>query len=54
MAKKPYVEPIDYFPKDIRKEVGLGEFNDDDSVVDKYKKQDDEENKKIRKFVKGE
>ena len=28
MAKKPqYIEPSEYFPKEIRKEFGLGEFN---------------------------
>lgn len=27
MAKKNYVEPVDYFPKEILKEFGLGEYN---------------------------
>ena len=36
MAKKGmYVEPTDYFPKHIRKQFGLGEFNKDNKKVAK-------------------
>lgn len=27
--RKPYTEPSDFFPKEIRKKAGLGEFNKD-------------------------
>lgn len=26
-TQKKYVEPVDYFPKEIRKKYGLGEFD---------------------------
>lgn len=39
MTKITYVEPNDYFPKEIRKECGLGEF----AETDMAKKKEEEE-----------
>lgn len=50
MAKKlEYSEPKDYIPKDIRKELGLGEFAKDTKEEEKKKK----ENEEVRKIFKG-
>ena len=48
MKKAKYVEPTDYFPKSLRKQFKLGEF--DDSEKEQEKK---EANKAIREFVNG-
>ena len=31
MKKNKYTEPTDYIPKEIRKELGLGEYNTDEN-----------------------
>lgn len=52
MARKTYVEPDDYFPKELRKEFGLGEFFDEKKNEEQKKRE--KENKKFRKALKGE
>lgn len=46
MAKTKYTEPSDYIPKDIRKELKLGEFADE-----KKAKENRDLNKKFRDYV---
>ena len=50
MAKKDnkivYVEPADYFPKEIRKKCGLGEFDPEYLAEQKAKKEKKKANKK--------
>ena len=50
MAKKDvkivYAEPDDYFPKEIRKKYGLGEFNTEYQEEQKAKKEKKKESKK--------
>ena len=46
MAKAKYIEPTDYIPKAIRKELKLGEYAEDEE-----KKEKRELNKKIRNYV---
>lgn len=46
--KTKYSEPTDYIPKDIRKELGLGEFADQNKDE---KKEREEANKKLREYV---
>ena len=52
MKKKAvYVEPDDYFPKELRKKYGLGEYNTD---VDDEKKEDKRKDLKKRKDLPDE
>lgn len=37
MKKNKYTEPTDYIPKEIRKELGLGEYNTDTNEKEKIK-----------------
>lgn len=56
MARKNYVEPDDYFPKAIRKEFKLGEFNDNPPDIVKKsetKETRNKENEALRKTFKG-
>lgn len=46
MKKNVYVEPDDYFPEEVRKKYGLGEY-DKDQEDDKSKN----ENKEFRDYV---
>lgn len=47
MKKKiVYVEPIDYFPKEIRKKSKLGEYSDMNVDDDEKNNETDDENKK--------
>lgn len=54
MAKKNdfnYAEPVDFFPEEIRKQFGLGEYaNANNNEEDK---EDKEINKDIRRFADG-
>lgn len=53
MKKKQYVEPSDFFPKEIRKKFKLGEYNDEVNEADTKakKEQRDKENKEFRDYV---
>ena len=50
MAKTKYTEPTEYIPKEIRKELKIGEF-----AEDKEKKTDNKRdlNKEFRDYVNG-
>ena len=50
MAKAKYTEPTDYIPKEIRKELKIGEFAEEEKKEPEKKK---DLNKEIRDFVKG-
>lgn len=50
MAKLKYVEPAEYFPKEVRKEFGLGEFAKKEPE-DKKEKETRELNEKFRDYV---
>ena len=51
MAKKiDYSEPKDFIPKDIRKQLGLGEYANEPKQDEKKKK----ENEEVRKIFKGQ
>ena len=47
MAQLKYVEPVDYFPKEIRKEFGLGEFAEE-APKEKNEKETRELNEELR------
>lgn len=51
MAKKTYVEPSEYFPKDIRKEFKIGEYNDDTEEKKKKDKETRDLNQAFRDYV---
>ena len=51
--KAQYVEPTDFFPKDILKKFKLGEYNDEPEVAQKTAKDKDKTNKAIRDYVNG-
>lgn len=51
MAKTSYKEPMDFFPEDVRKEFGLGEYNTDVAPAEESKDQERDLNKKIRDYV---
>ena len=53
MKKLGYVEPKDYFPKDLRKKYGVGEFNKENQE-NKEKDKKQKENEELRKVFKGE
>ena len=40
--KASYVEPEDYFPKELRKKFGLGEFNTDSEMDEPIQAVEDE------------
>lgn len=44
--KMAYVEPADYFPKSVRKELGIGEYAED---AKKPKKATSEAKKKVKR-----
>lgn len=52
MKNKPYREPVDFFPKELRKEFKLGEYSEE---AEEQRKREKEENKKandqIRNYV---
>lgn len=48
--RSKYTEPTDYIPKNIRKELGLGEYAEKPKDEKKSK---DEANKKLRDYVNG-
>lgn len=48
MDKAKYTEPSDFFPKEIRKEFGLGEFAKPEKTE---KKKKDDMNKQFREYV---
>lgn len=55
MKKNKYTEPTDYIPKEIRKKLKIGEF--DDEPVKNNKKDEKERsisNEEFRKYLKGE
>lgn len=59
MAKRKlaYAEPADYFPEEIRKKYGLGEYADEGSEDIKYlksliNKQTEKDNKALRDYIK--
>lgn len=47
-VKTTYVEPADYFPKEIRKKWKLGEYAEDEKKAERKK-----ENKEFRDYVKN-
>lgn len=51
MEKTKYTEPKEYIPKEIRKKLGLGEFSKEAEKEDK--KEQDRENKELRRVFKG-
>ena len=52
MAKEKYIEPVDFIPKDIRKKLKLGEYNDEVYPQEDSKKKENRDlNKKIRDYV---
>ena len=56
--KKVYIEPADYFPKELRKKYGLGEYNKEvnDQIAKEFGLEpydpDAEDKKKSRKTTK--
>lgn len=46
MKKEKYTEPSDFFPKSVRKEFGLGEYN-----TDEQDKKTKKVNKQFRDYV---
>lgn len=51
MKRAKYTEPADYIPKDVRKELKLGEFAEEEKTKETKEKR--EANKAIRNFVNG-
>jgi len=49
MAKAKYTEPSDYIPKDIRKELKLGEFAEEEQEEEKRVKE--KVNKDIKDYI---
>lgn len=52
MARKPYSEPSNYFPEDILKEVGLGQYNED--VNQEEQDQREKDNQELRDVINNE
>ncbi len=55
MKKIVYSEPADYFPKDIRKKFGLGEYDPEylaEQKAAKEKKDREKMNKDLRDYIK--
>ncbi len=50
MAKKSYIEPDNYFPKTVRKEFKIGEYNEDTKEKEKEREKR-EVNKAFREYV---
>ena len=49
-VKITYVEPADYFPKEIRKKYKLGEYAEEENESTERKKKDNDD---LRKVFKG-
>lgn len=53
--KDKYVEPVDFFPKELRKKFKVGEFNDqtNGAAENKANAEKQKTNKAIRDYVNG-
>lgn len=52
-SKNKYTEPTDFIPKEIRKELGLGEYNTDVNNTDDKNIERENANNKLREVFKG-